>query len=108
MLTPSWGFVKQLGMWFRHDPDCQSVNAQEPWTSLFALLAEKKQLVDSQIGVNSITSREGRYVSLIRLYPSCNTGEIQAINAGSRCAHKFTVQIVDGGIGKMVKDKYIK
>ena len=41
MLTSSWGFVNQLGMWYRHDPNGQEVIAQEPWTSPFALLTKQ-------------------------------------------------------------------
>ena len=55
MLYLSRGFVRHLGMWCQHDPDRQSVIAQEPWTSLFALLAKVK--------FNSIPSRGGIYVS---------------------------------------------
>ena len=42
-------YTVQAGMWYRHDPDCQSVIAH---------ISNNKQLVDSQIGVNSIPSRE--------------------------------------------------
>ena len=47
---------------------------------------------------------------LIRLYPACNTGYIQAIDAAwvSRCAKKFTCTVhkLDGGSGKMVEDNH--
>ena len=44
---------------------------------------------------------------LIRLYPACNNGDIQRYKYWvSRCAHKFTVQKVEGGAGKMVQDNH--
>ena len=44
--------------------------------------------------------------SLIRLYPACYTGEIQALNTVQVCLHKLTVQKVDGSAGKMVEDNH--
>ena len=44
--------------------------------------------------------------SLIRLYPACYTGEIQALNTVQKCLHKLTVQKVDGSAWKMVEDNH--
>ena len=45
--------------------------------------------------------------SLMRLYPACYNGDIQALKCWvSGCAQKFTVQKVDGGAGKMVEDNH--
>ena len=73
-------------------------------------ISKNKQLVDSQIGVSSISSRGGRYVfpyhadcillATLETYKLC-------LNAGSSgCAHKFTVQKGDGGAWTTMPNKH--
>ena len=72
-------------------------------------ISKNKQLMDTQIGVNAIQSRGGRYVSPIYQTVSCLLHKETQTHASykcwvSRCAHKFAVQKMDGGAGKMVED----
>ena len=73
-------------MWYRHDPDCKSVIAQETMDSPIWPIRKNKQLVDSQIAVNSIPSR-GRYVFPNQTVSCLYNGDIKAINAGSLDVH---------------------
>ena len=43
---------------------------------------------------------------LIRLYPSCYNGDIQAINTGSPDVHKNLHCKLKGGVGKVVEDNH--
>ena len=68
---------------------------------------KNKQLVDSQIGVNSILSRRGRYVfpnQTVSCFLQWRHTSYKCWVSG--CAHTFTVQKVEGGSGKMVEDNH--
>ena len=108
--------VTLLVSWIHTDVDFKSRlsytagNVEPPCTGSMDIticpISKNKQLVDSQIDVNSTPSRGGRYVSPIRLYPACYNGDIQAINARSLDVHINLQYKKWKKAGKMVEDNY--